>query len=1172
MANCRFPIKDRDGNESVLQQELEAFHGERAALDIMVQVRDALEAGRFGSRKLRANGEPTVAQVNELMDAGQLDPPSATMVNADKMDRLVEVTAASLKVVDERLKRYADPKSGGSVIKVTDKAKRELRALRERLASLDKLDGYLALVQYADKQLREYTDFVKNTFNAVAAAETDGGNGHPAALDEIVLQLKSYEDVFQPELAKDNSTLQKIINGHGDNLGLNRQKEELDKLIAKSFEDYYTQLALKMNNREGLTEEQIREDLKGGKDVTAVTKALGGATQSSSKQLSLVSKVVDFAKLRGRELGIALGEAINVADKALKRAGVKDFGWMLGLDASGKADGTFLQKISKGYWEQKKQLKEELEAAGQYIKGSGLSTADREHNIKVWKAKQKDRIFRQAEVIDDKGNVSDGAHHKFTDAFKAEREKYEELRQDGSFWYWAQKQGVSDEAYQTYKAKYYGEKVMVGSMIKVANAAGIRVPTGELRYREMQFPNEKATTEIREDVHREPRYQALLNDTSVTGKAKLAYYNFFTDNINNFVRILPKEDGQHLLRGELPAVMASVMSNYNTKVPGWTDYMGKVVTNPVGLIKEMLPAAVAGRESMTLRTREDGSLVKEAPRKYTGRFKNEARIKKLQGELAFLNTASKTYAADKAKLEERIMVEQNRPEAGQVETDLSRLLHTFGAMALNYEQLKQQEGTINLLRDAIRNRTFYEEDGKGGIRLNEEGQPIQKPSTYTSQIARQTEDWLSQNYFQETGLGKTAMEQWGRTFKQYVSVTFQGMNYAAALKNITAGNLANRIYAVGRQFGWGKDTANWALKEITVQGTAIAADNLAERMEGNTSLILHPKRSKVDALMSRYGFMEHESKLTGSGLFSQLAFVGVTIGEYHIQSQIALCKLKTTELVGLDGKTTNAYDAISLVNGRLHIDPNFEQAWNKAMPQTVLDVRNIIKHTQGNHSDQDKVALEKEWMGATILQFHRWVYNGFKNRWGRASFDEGIGITTEGYYHGLIRLAKAIKVFGFKMSTYENMSEHDKALVRMALQEFKYVASLLCLIIIGGALKPKPDDDEKHLLYLSMNLAERVLSGTMGELNVFSNPLEVYALAKNPVAGLGMLRDFGVLLKNTAQAPYYLATGNEDKLNYQTGSRKGDSKLWKSTKDLIPILRMDRIWEQLQTTGTPWIQ
>jgi hypothetical protein len=1167
--DCTVNYRAPDGSPSLLYPELETAFGDEAGYSMFKKVKKALESGRFASRQPRSNGEPTLAQVQALLKNGELDPPSATMVNTDKLAEITTLAARSAEIITKRLERYKDPKSAGTDIKVSAEGKAELRRLKKRLEDQDKLTAYVSLVQFADRQLREFTHFVDAIFDAEAAAANWGRNQHPAGLDEIMVQLKLYEDVLAPDLANANSTLRDLLVGTPGTVGLQRQYQDLQAKVKTAKEKYLVELDNLHNNRQGLSKEQILADLKGGKDVSVLTKALSGATQSSNKQLSLVAAVVDHAKLRGRDLGQQWEAKVIEEQAKLAKAGVQDHAFMTILDTAGKTTMQVVEKIGESYRAQRKSLKDAVKDAGDYIKGTGLSAEDKTHNKARYTAAQALRKFNQAEIIDEAGQTSDGEHHRYTEEFKQQRAYFQELRQDGQHWSWQQRAGVDPVAYEKFEAKYYGEEVTFMAMNKATDAAGNRVSTGEMQERVGRFTNADATTEIVEERHRDPRYAALLADTSVSGKARLNFFNFYHANVDRFVRMQPKEDSEHIRKGQVPALMAKVIDKrYNSKGPGWLDYMGRVVTNPVGALKGLMPAAEAGR--LGIRTREDGSLLKDVEKKYTGGFKDAVKIARLQVKLQALDKASTTYKDDEARLKQSLTIEQNRPEAGQGETNLSKVLLAYGAMALNYEQLKQQEGTLNLLRDALKNRTFYEEKN-GELVLNEEGQPIPKKD-YSPQVVKQTTDWLDQNYYHDTGLGQDAWEQGGRAFKQYVSFAFQGMNYAAALKNITAGNLTNRIYAAGKQFGWDKKIANRAFALFMKDGANIAADKWAERINGD-GLVLHPKRSLVDALMEKYGLLEHSKDVNGkSSLLNDAAFAMTTVGEYQIQSQVALCKLMSTELVGKDGSKAVAMDVHSLSNGQLRVDPNFAEAWETVRHRVTLDIRNLNKHISGNHSSEDKVALEKEWMGASLLQFHRWAHNGFKNRFGRKQFDEGIGITTEGYYRGMYRFLQALATFGLKVDTYRNLSEADKASVRMTLTELKYAAALFALTGILAALKPEPDDEDKHWLYIATNLGQRVLSGAQSELTVFLNPLELYNMAKNPAAGLGMVKDLATFGYEAIKYPYYGLTGQEEELYYKTGSRKGQLKVWKAGKDVFPILRMDRIYEQLQTTGTVWIK
>ncbi len=484
--------------------------------------------------------------------------------------------------------------------------------------------------------------------------------------------------------------------------------------------------------------------------------------------------------------------------------------------------------------------------------------------------------------------------------------------------------------------------------------------------------------------------------------------------------------------------------------------------------------------------------------------------------------------------------------------------------------MKEQEGTLNLMRHAISNREYYME--KDGELLLKDGKPVVKEN-YFSNTEAQFNDWVDQNYYQDLNLEQSEFAQWAKDFQRYTSLTFQGLNFSAALRNFTVGNLNNRVIAAGKQFGWDKKIATKALVFVSKDIANIAADRMADMLNGDT-YVMKPRKSIVDALMGHYNFLQHNTGFdefkTGGKL--DYLYIGSSAGEYHIQSQTAIAKMLSTELVGLDGKKSNMLDVHSLQNGKLAIDPNYAEAVKKLRTRLVLDVRNINKRIHGNYAEDDKVALSKEWAGSLLLQFRKWMYDGFKARWGRKQFDEGIGIDQKGYYRSLSALFSSMRQLGVRAESYNKLSELDRANLRMVLQEAKYIAGTLALLMIAEGLKPDADDQDKHMLYLATNLFQRTIDGTRGEILGYSNPIDLYNNVKSPVAGLGSVRDIAVFTKNLVDVPIYGLTGQADKLDYQTGVLKGQSKLLKSTYDLIPALRMKRTIDQLQTTGSMWIK
>ena len=864
----------------------------------------------------------------------------------------------------------------------------------------------------------------------------------------------------------------------------------------------------------------------------------------------------------------------------LAKAGITDTGFMLKLDASGKSTGRVIQRVSETYHARRAALQLAVDEAGPYIKGAGLSQEDIAHNLKVNAARNARREFQSAEEIVG-GQAQDGTNHRYTDKFKQQRARFEQLVQNGQSSEWARQPGLhglatqeeADEAYERYLATYYGEPTKYDSM-KRRYVNGVAVPTGEVVEKIRRFPRNTAS-EVVEEQWREPRYQQLLNDSSAAGKLRLEFFNAYHDKMDGFVRALPKDDGAHIRKGGIPPMIASMESRYNSKWPGYLDTMGRVVSNPVTTLKGMLSAAEMGKQGV--RVGEDGAILKDVDKKYTGTFRDPAKIARLQAKLTALDELAKTgtlneeQKADHKQLTFGLAVEQNRLEAAHGEADLFNVLLAFGASSLHYEELKQQEGTINLFRHAVRNRDYYELDAEGNYALGPDGQAVAKKN-YQPQLEAQLNDYLDQNFYVDNGSDKSQAELMARLVKQYVSITYQALNPASAVKNLLAGTISTSVYSAGEQLGFGKKQMREARNIVVLDGANIAADRLADRLSKD-QVTLRPHSSKVDAVM-QLGLAEHEFQLTGQGVLTEIGFAGITFGEYAISATIGVAKLKGILLTGLDGKQLDVWSAMSLgKDGQLTLDPNYAEAWETVRHRSIQDIKNIIKHTQGNHSSKDKIAMEKHALGMLVAQFKRWAYNFYRNRFGGQYYDEGIGASVEGHYRGVARLLKAMQELGLKGGYYHSLSKKDQALVRQAGQELKYVLGTAALLLMVEGLKPEPDDEDKHLLYLSSNFLGRVLRGAQGEITSGVDPIQLYNTVKSPIASLGILRDGGVFIKNVVLAPYYGLTGNEDLMNYQSGGLKGQSKLWHSTKAFIPGVRaVTRLGEQLETTSTIWVQ
>lgn len=1169
--NCIKAFLGPDGEESILYPELEKLYGQGPALTKFREVAELFDSGDLEGYAEYPNGEPTIEVVKRLVEKGILGKPSATAVKAEKLDEITAYVARIKPLLQTRLAKY---QAGEPGLSVKDKSVKELKGLLARIENIEALDAYVEVVKYADLQLRQASEFLTTTFKAEKAAA--GLNEHSAALAEVAAQLDTFQDVVMPELARTDTTLREVLAGTNGQEGLQELRNRVAKLVETRTLETVRELVKQNANRQGLSDEELDAYLKSGADVAAITRAMGGASNSSLKEIAAAFTINAKAHLEAEKKFHADQHAILEAGQAFKKAtGGNDFGYMLGKDKDGKATGRYVQPIGSAYYDQLRAYKKAVTDLGDYVEGDSLTPEEAAQNVARWHAKQALSKFQQAEVVDEQGAYTDGEHHRYTEEFKEFRSHYEEQRQDGKYWKWGRRQGnlgyataeEAEEQYQRYLAKYYSPETLVNVMLK--NKDG--VPTGVVEKRPMRFTDRRATTEVVEERWRDPQYAAMLADTSKAGVGRLAFYNFFRQRLVEYSSLMTEEDVDHIVKGQLPAVLAKVAGQYNTGKRGALDWLGRLVHDPTNTVKEWLPAIKAGKDG--IRTNEDGTVAQDVKKKYVGGFKDEKKIGRLEKQLAEVeaeNTAKpfKEYETRKKRLQEALTIEHNRVTGGEVETNLPALLLCYGSMSRHYSEVKQQTGNFRLLVNSLENKEFYYENSDGTPRLDNGRVAIKEGS---SQALRQLQDFIGQNVYQDLRLEDGDVAKLAALFQGFSSMTVQGFNVPAALKNLTVGLISNRIVASAGKFGLTKKSMTAALGVFSKDLYNIAADQLGDRLDTN-NYVMRPSRSIVDAVMHYYNVLQEGNGVdeVKTGKLTDKLYLLTSAGEYMIQSTVAISKMSNTLLKGKDGREASFWQAHTLVNGTLRIDPNFEDAVAKLSSRLVLDIRNINKHISGNYAEDDKVGLQRTYYGRLALQYHKWAYNGFKAHFGRKQYDEGVGEETKGYYRSVGALWKALEGFSLKFSNYQNLSELDKQNLKIVRKELQYTAMMLALLGIIAYLKPDPDDDDKHFQYVAMNFAERVLNGSRQELTGYANPMDLYQNAKNPVAGLTFVKDIAVFTKDLMLYPAYSLTGHQDLLVYKTGTRKGDSRLLKSTLDLFPVTRMKRVVDQLQTTGTQW--
>tara|TARA_Y100000588_G_C14138900_1_gene875120 strand:- start:512 stop:1348 length:837 start_codon:yes stop_codon:yes gene_type:complete len=178
---------------------------------------------------------------------------------------------------------------------------------------------------------------------------------------------------------------------------------------------------------------------------------------------------------------------------------------------------------------------------------------------------------------------------------------------------------------------------------------------------------------------------------------------------------------------------------------------------------------------------------------------------------------------------------------------------------------------------------------------------------------------------------------------------------------------------------------------------------------------------------------------------------------------------------------------------------------------------------------------------------------------------EGMYVTTLKFlaymgYHGYKKVAQLFQrtrddayeakkgLLSMSKEEWGNMSEHQKANVKRTLTELA-VSALAYQISLY--FKDRGDDDDDYLSYHLAFFAVRLNT----ELRAYSSIDELYRLLLSPATSTTMAQRIATVWSQLFEDAF-----NGEFEEYKSGRRKGDTKLGKAVKDMIPFVKHTERW------------
>jgi len=234
---------------------------------------------------------------------------------------------------------------------------------------------------------------------------------------------------------------------------------------------------------------------------------------------------------------------------------------------------------------------------------------------------------------------------------------------------------------------------------------------------------------------------------------------------------------------------------------------------------------------------------------------------------------------------------------------------------------------------------------------------------------------------------------------------------------------------------------------------------------------------------------------------------------------------------------------------------NIEGVSDEVLNSIMLKIDDAIKWAHGNYDPNSRLLAKSTLAGRVLTQFRTWMFEGFYSRWGREQEFEHLGITRKGRWRS----------YGAAMGSWEKVAWTAKQSMMQLIGKSKWgdrlsdvdaanmranVAELImlgALVAVSAMLKAMNDDDDEgyRAAYFIMNMMTRMETDIM----LYVNPAEFEQLSKNTVPAARIISDWVDVMH---YAGAYIFDNESDEL--QSGPFKGESKLWRSSREALPIL------------------
>ena len=808
---------------------------------------------------------------------------------------------------------------------------------------------------------------------------------------------------------------------------------------------------------------------------------------------------LDKVKLREKRLREG-GAAILSLDTETDLQKLYDF--MLEFDEEGNFTGLYTQRIGQQYYSQKTALRDELyDINGKPIKYRPVHSLvnakqkDLDYNKQVYLKRKAFGDFMNAEVYED-GQLRSGKYHKYTDDFIKIRAKFEYFQpwSNGEGGNWVQKSGVSKQAYESFRRKYYQEQPYT-KMYKDAQ----KDPTGVI-IENQSYPSVRPDYVEAKDSYIDSKgqevsllskkYEAIMNPTDALGQARKNFYDIFISDYESMLNALPKSVRNKML-GKVPIIRNNLVRDLTERPPIFTKLLPRMVRS----VRQFFTTTSTQR---IVQVDNDGNLIDTLPVYYTGSAGVDGALEQVQNEMEVLRQERKegkitlnVFEKKRAQLEAQFASLRNKPTKCQLEKDLVKSMIKFSTMAENFEAMSEIEDSLQAIVKVIEMRQYQApgattyvgklyDKAKGSI-TKEVGK--KNYDGLQSNAARRAHHYMKMTFYDNDQITQGAIEKTTNLLVNASSLAYVAFNVFGNFNNLTIGQLNNAIEAMGGLYftGQGYKRAQQDFAYTAVQGIIqrtpdtigdfadftgrVATLNKVKLKKGNYDI--KKPLSLYEWLSDHYYMMDNDADIreTFSGredtgtLWERFTSFGYSFNqgaEYYAQSTVGHAILYSTFLT--DGNETlsirEAWDwdaetqTATLKEGfDTVIDKRtgFTQPYNNTYRARLRNrIREVNKQIHGNYAREDRMVIQNNFLGILIAQFHKWVMPAFRARFQQQYYDQNLG-WIEGRYKSMYKFIKylgGVSKYGGKVMQGQGMGSYGTNLGASFKEAYGYSENL----------------------------------------------------------------------------------------------------------------------------------